>query len=47
MAFREGERNAGLMLLHDVNRLCPRHYRTMAEEATRREATQEEESHDD
>ena len=30
MAFREGERNAGLALLHDVSRLCPRHYPTMA-----------------
>ena len=35
MAFREGERNAGLVLLDRVNRLCPGRYRTMVAEAAR------------
>ena len=41
MAFREGERNAGLAVLDRVNRLCPERYRTMAEEAAQEGAAQE------
>lgn len=48
MAFAEGERNAGLALLHDIDRLCPNQYPAMAEEAARRASqTPEEESDDD
>ena len=32
-AFKEGRRNAGLVLLADVNRICPADYATMMVEA--------------
>lgn len=47
MAFAEGERNAGLALLHDIDRLCPRHYPAMAEEAARGDSQNPEEESDD
>ncbi len=48
MAFAEGERNAGIALLHDIDRLCPGRYPAMIEEANRRTTqTPEEESDDD
>lgn len=47
MAFREGERSVGLMLVRDLDRLCPHHHRTMAEEAARREASPQEDIDED
>lgn len=45
MAFREGERNAGLVLLDRVNRLCPGRYRTMAAEAREQADEQRDDEH--
>ncbi len=36
-AFREGERNIGLMLWADVQRLCPQKFPLMAAEAAKRD----------
>ena len=35
-AFREGERNMGLGLMVEINRLCPAQYPVMAAEAAKR-----------